>query len=576
MSSFITQMDQHQSKNIGENGHLQHGWSNDTEDKLCQLYFQLVRSEDHTDLEKQWRQIITKFINKNNTINDTLLPEFINIIKLIANVRDVIDGKGEQKLSFMLLYNLYIHFPFIAQYLFIKFIIIEDTHCFGSMKDIKYFCNYIREKSGNPNHSFINHIVNLSCDILKLDESRYIKNESISLFGKWFPRAKSKKFGWINKKLSCQYYKNIMSTTTTTNQRYKAEKKCETLIRKLLSKLNKYLDTPQIKMSSNLWADIDFNKVTGPTLRIHKKAFQNLDEKNRIRNNNSDRIECAENLKKHLQDAINGKTVVKGKRVDMYKLVQDALSTSTQEDIDMVNEQWKDNSSINKETEHYIIPMSDTSSSMTCDSNIPLYNSIGFGIRISEKTHPVFKHRILTFSDTPTWFQLNKDMTFHQKVNVMKNDNSWGGATNFYKGMEMILNVCVKYDVHPSEVSKMILAIFSDMQIGLANTNGLNMATMMENIKMLYIEGGLKTKWKKAYTVPHILFWNLKKTNGFPSTVYEKNTSMISGYSPALLNTFTDKGVGELKETTPYCMLVNILNNPRYNFINEIISKYYS
>ena len=576
MDTFITHMDQHQPKNIGENGHLQHGWSNNAKNKLCELYFQLVRSKDHTDLEKQWRQIISKFINKNNTIDKALIPEFINVIKMVANVRDVVDGKGEQKLSFMLLYVLSEYFPSVAKYLFIKFIIIEDGHCFGSTKDIKYFCNYIRNRSGNSNHDFINYIINISCDLLRVDATRYANNQSISLLAKWFPRAKSKKFGWINKKACEIYYSNIMSTTNNIDRRYRGKRKCETLLRKLLSKLNKFLDTPQIKMAGNDWASIDFNKVTGPTLRIHKKAFQNLDKNNLVRSHTDDRISCATNLKTHLQNAIEGKTVVKGKRVDMYKLVKDALNVTTQDDINMVNEQWKDNSSINKETDHYIIPMSDTSGSMSCDDNIPMYNSIGFGIRISEKTHPAFRHRIMTFSTNPTWFQLNEDMTFHQKVNVMKNDNNWGGSTNFYKAMEMILNVCIENDVPPNEVSKMILAIFSDMQIDVANENGLNMTTMMENIKMLYIEAGLKTKWKQPYPVPHILFWNLKKTNGFPSTVYEKNTSMISGYSPVLLNTFTNKGVKDLKETTPYSMLIDILDNSRYNFINNFISKYYS
>ena len=48
----------------------------------------------------------------------------------------------------------------------------------------------------------------------------------------------------------------------------------------------------------------------------------------------------------------------------------------------------------------------------------------------------------------------------------------------------MVLNVCVENDIPPTDVEKMILAIFSDMQINMAS--GLNMSTMMENIKMLY------------------------------------------------------------------------------------------
>jgi len=366
-----------------------------------------------------------------------------------------------------------------------------------------------------------------------------------------------------------------MITAKTVKQKTKAKKKCMMLLRVLLVKLNKYLDTPQINMAGRTWREIDFDKITGPTLRVHKKAFQNLDKNKNVRSFEKDRIECANNFTNYLQDAKDGKVVVKGKRVEMFKLVKDAINASTQMDIDLVNEQWKDNSSVNKEMDHFIVPMSDVSGSMCSDENVPLYNSIGFGIRVSEKTHPSFRHRILTFSDTPTWFQLDENMTFHQKVNTMKGDNNWGGTTNFYKALLMILDVVVENNIPPKEVEKMILAIFSDMQINIAQ-GSLNLAIMMENIKLLYNEAGLKTIWKTPYSVPHILLWNLKKTKGFPSSVYEKNTSMISGYSPVLLNTFTEKGIDELKNTTPFIILKGILNIDRYNFVNECVNKYYS
>ena len=251
----------------------------------------------------------------------------------------------------------------------------------------------------------------------------------------------------------------------------------------------------------------------------------------------------------------------------MFKLVKDAITANNSLEIDMVNEQWKDNAGINVESDHYMIPMGDTSGSMSCDDNIPMYNSIGFSIRVSEKTHPAFRHRIMTFSREPTWFQLNEHMTFHQKVTTMKQDNNWGANTDFYKAMEMILKVCLDNNVPPTDVEKMILVIFSDMQIDVAQ-GSINLTTMMENIRLLFSEAGMKSMWGKAYPVPHILFWNLRKTDGFPNCVYEKNTSMISGYSPVMLNAFSEKGFDELKSVTPFKMLEDILRNNRYNFVD--------
>jgi hypothetical protein len=42
---------------------------------------------------------------------------------------------------------------------------------------------------------------------------------------------------------------------------------------------------------------------------------------------------------------------------------------------------------------------------------------------------------------------------------------------------------------------------------------------------------------------------------------------MLSGFSPVLLNTFCEKGMDVLKDLTPYAILLESLNKPRYNNI---------
>ena len=198
---------------------------------------------------------------------------------MVANVRDIKNGKGEQQLSFMMLYNLWNYYPKVAENIFSKFLYINsEEHSYGSIKDVKYFCNYVYERSYDKNHKIINYVLSLCVELLNMDIESFNKKEKITLFGKWFPRNKSNKFGWINKKFALMYYKNIMNTAQTCDQKYKAEKKCLRNLRKELSKLNKYLDTTQIKMASNDWKSIDFDKVTGPTLRIHRNAFNNKDK----------------------------------------------------------------------------------------------------------------------------------------------------------------------------------------------------------------------------------------------------------------------------------------------------------
>ena len=46
---------------------------------------------------------------------------------------------------------------------------------------------------------------------------------------------------------------------------------------------------------------------------------------------------------------------------------------------------------------------------------------------------------------------------------------------------------------------------------------------------------------------------------------------MISGYNELLLNTFREKGLSALKNTTPIDMLNDILDNNRYYHIKDVL-----
>ena len=45
MSSLIAALDSHTPQQIGEKGHIEYTWSNDTREKILQFSFQLVRTD---------------------------------------------------------------------------------------------------------------------------------------------------------------------------------------------------------------------------------------------------------------------------------------------------------------------------------------------------------------------------------------------------------------------------------------------------------------------------------------------------------------------------------------------------
>lgn len=48
MASLVAGLDNYTQKMIGEKGNIQYGWSNSLNEKIVQLFFQLVRSNPHS------------------------------------------------------------------------------------------------------------------------------------------------------------------------------------------------------------------------------------------------------------------------------------------------------------------------------------------------------------------------------------------------------------------------------------------------------------------------------------------------------------------------------------------------
>ena len=131
-----------------------------------------------------------------------------------------------------------------------------------------------------------------------------------------------------------------------------------------------------------------------------------------------------------------------------------------------------------------------------------------------------------------------------------------------------MLNALVENNIHPNDVRKMVLAVFSDMQFDCGYHNANIFDDSYFKIKRKFAEAGLSTVHRTPYDPPHILFWNLRKTSGFPATSFDENVSFLSGYSSTLLNVFETKGIDELRKMTPYKLLSDILQKKTGSFEN--------
>ena len=535
---------------FGENKTLEHKWSQNSEEILAQLYFQMVRSSNPEILEIQYRSLLKK--------KDKKLMNYL--YKLIAQTRDIIKGKGEYSLSFMLLGEWLLlgdeYIPDIYNALDL-FVDIENEHPYGSWKDLKYFCHYMcKEKSYvTQDHEIIDYCCEKIANQLFIDKDN---NNNPTLCAKWAPREKSK-FGWMTPIIS----KKLVEKLGIDNLK---KSKCIKTYRQTCSKINKILDTTQIKQCGQAWATIDFNNVTSITMRKQSNAFLYFPENSINDDINTDRKTCSNNYKKYIENKVKNNKNIKGSRVSIYDFVKDALNINdlyNQEDINslkqVLNLQWNDNRKQNNNLGNFAV-MVDVSSSMEIDNCIPLYNAIGLGIRISELSKK-FKNEILTFSSNPSIVKLDECDNFVDKVHKVR-QIEWGGSTNLEAALELILEKLVIEDTTPEEVEDMVLCVLSDMQIDEAID--VDTSTMFDLVKTKYEN--------KGYQLPTIIFWNLRQTDGFPSTTKEENVIMVSGYNSVLLNEFSEKGIEAFNNITPFKMVKDILDNPRYDlmYLNQI------
>lgn len=565
---------------IGENGHIEYGWSNLIQEKILQFSFQINRTDKNNlqKLSNMLHEILSSLKYKIDTCSivekEIARGQLTILYKIIGYTRDIINGKGEYMLSYMMVYTWYQFYPELALFALKCFFTLDnkDLHQYGSWKDFKYFCHYCKENGNDIDSNLIKYPISLINAQIKKDYANVVLglNEiginDISLAAKWVPREKSS-FSWLYEALSTHYFSEILATANTEDRQKKAILKCKTKYRKILSLLNKKINTTQIKQCEKVWQSIDFNNVTSVTLLKQKKAFLNIKKNGELRcPNDNDRIICSENFDSHIQKAVRGDIEMKGKRINMADFTKHAielLDRGSQIEKDLLNSQWRDNSSQN-EALGKMIAMIDISGSMDGDS---MNAAIALGIRIAEKS--LLGKRIMTFSSKPTWINLEQYDDFISQVEVIKK-TEYGFNTNFHAALDLILYAIIQSEMSPEDVQDLVLVILSDMQIDYGDS--INKQTLYEIMKTKYEMTGIKVNGK-PYKPPHILFWNLRSTKGFPTLSTQTNTSMISGFNPFILNSFCVQGLAAFEASTPWSILVKSLENERYKIMeNKFLS----
>tara|TARA_Y100000768_G_scaffold388995_1_gene389888 strand:- start:3371 stop:5065 length:1695 start_codon:yes stop_codon:yes gene_type:complete len=471
------------------------------------------------------------------------------LVKAIFKVRDIKDGNGERDIFYWLFLKLYITHPelVVATFPVLTGGYNED----GSLNSEEPFGSYLD----------LNKLYNLGGDDLKKSVLAYYKfcleldsdSKTPTLASKWAPREGKKVDNESN--MAHDLALEIFGRKDTNGSMMKT-------YRKFIVQISRKIDSIVERfMSADKWDEIDIKNICSKAFMKYMKALKNENKDGTIRHEYDDarmklRNKILEEQKKALTNPeeckINTKTLFAYEITEQY--MAGKLSAFD------ADSQWAKFENDFKEKlggEDSLTPgvcLTDVSGSM---AGIPMIVCITLSILLSKNMPKPWNGSVLTFETVPQWFKI-RGTRFSEMVESVRRA-PWGGTTDFEKALSMILEVAKRNKI-PDEEMPRIFYIFSDMQWNQASRGNPSGHKL---IQKMYSDAG--------YTMPHIVYWDLRATNTYNNKSDQVGTTMMSGFSQNMFKEFVN---GNMKVTnTPWESLRDSLDTDRYGALQSVIDK---
>ena len=492
---------------------------------------------NHAKLREEYRTILETMVN---TINNQPTTEGKHrgkwhasiLYKVMAHTRDIVNGYGERDLAYMQLFEWARINVSLAKHALELFVNSDNKSNIGSWKDVKSFFAYMRRVINVRDDrdmwaytemtDFMVGMVNarLATDVLAFysddnDDDPTNSKNTVSLVSKWIPREnKSKKYGNLYERLACDYYKMWLPKDKSNVTLYdRAVLKCKIHYRKLISFFNRYLDTPQIKMCEQSWANIDFDRVGRRTQKLQNSALLNLNniEKTNQTNQNKDRETCADKYKTWKSDTINYKQGISGNLVHHVSDIQYGLYHLESDK----NAQWRayltQLETANTTNLKYMIPV------LTGTS----FRTVGLALAVAEKSVIGKKLITTTMTDCKTRNNLelyNLEDSFVKNVKKLrpynsdnKDNNNDKDKLDIYLSLIAVLQTMIDSGTTPKqfkEYPQLTVVIFADRETDVS-IGECDTCDCMCKFNSAYNEA-VRVYAEFGYVAPKILLWALK------------------------------------------------------------------
>lgn len=327
--------------------------------------------------------------------------------------------------------------------------------------------------------------------------------------------------------------------------------------RQTLSKLRKYIDITEVKMSGNNWDKINYNHVPAKAAMNYSDAFLRHDQDNYI---------------DYLQHLSAGQAKVNAASlfpVDIIRRVRENMYSCSKKDRVLLDAMWNALPNYLEGKEETGICVVDTSGSMY---GLPLEVALSLGIYCADKCHGPFKNHFITFSSHPDLVELKGNDIVDKVHNIREICDN----TNIEAVFDLILNVAIENKMKQEDIPSK-LYIISDMQFDDATTYyDWHDRRYVKNRPFMQI---MREKFENAgYKMPALIYWNVRasKCGMFHDTVDGEDVAMVSGYSASLFKSIIEGTTFEesvdsngnkiVKEKIdPMTVMLNTLNSERYS-----------
>ena len=494
---------------ISENGAIGYGTSGK---ELLDLNFAIASLRGASEQE-----IIDKFTK-------AFFEDKILAMKWLFFARDVRGGLGERRLFRVILKNLVENNPEMV------IPVINLIPEYGRYDDL--WCLLDNQESAKV-------VYNIVDEQLIEDLHNMKKNKPISLLAKWMPSINA------SSAQTKKYAKQFCKVFGLTEREY----------RQILSRLRKYLDVVETKMSAKNWPEIKYEAVPSKANLIYSNAFLKKDEERRK--------EYLEKLKKG-KTKINASTLYPHDIVHKYSGGYCRLGNKD----DTIEALWKALPDTVQGCGNTIVvadgsySMTDNIGGNTTVTALDVANALA--IYFAEHSSGEFKDKYITFSERPQLVDFSKADSLHDKLQIALTYDECAN-TNIEKVFDLILTTAIKHNMRQEDMPKNIL-IISDMEFDSCATSGdSNMwrrnrpnQRLFEIIAQRYADAG--------YQLPRLVFWNVNSRTGtIPVKENDLGVALVSGFSVNIVKMVMSN------KLDPYECLLETLNSERYAPIEKAL-----